>query len=173
MDNDWKLLTLLIGGNDLCDRWVMWADTKYVHNQYFHSVIWWIVSGKIALTLTSFPGSESHPQEHAWEHGYNVDTKWLYVLDGGSCSCCQSSGLTASQYETHLIRALEEIRQNIPRVFVNLVPMANLSQVIVLTWSAAIYAPNGKQSMTCCLFLLPFIDLIQAHSAVRALFRHP
>ena len=27
MDNDWKLLTLLIGGNDLCDRWE-WDDTK-------------------------------------------------------------------------------------------------------------------------------------------------
>ena len=26
MDNDWKLLTLLIGGNDLCQRWVMGAD---------------------------------------------------------------------------------------------------------------------------------------------------
>ena len=71
MDNDWKLLTLLIGGNDLCDRWVMWADTKYVHNQYFHSVISWVVSGKIVLTLASFPSSVTHA---AWKHGYIVDT---------------------------------------------------------------------------------------------------
>ena len=30
-----------------------------------------------------------------------------------------------------------------------------------------------QTSVTRCLFFLPFIDLIQAHSTVRALFRHP
>ena len=36
---------------------------------------------------------------------------------------------TADNYESNLRRTLEVIQQNIPRVFVNLVPMANLSQV--------------------------------------------
>ena len=54
--------------------------------------------------------------------------KIMYVLPCLFCSCC-SSGVTADNYETNLRSALEVIRQNIPRVFVNLVPMGNLSEV--------------------------------------------
>ena len=37
--------------------------------------------------------------------------------------------LTADDYEYHLRETLEEVRKNIPRVFVNLVLIGNLSEV--------------------------------------------
>ena len=39
------------------------------------------------------------------------------------------SFLTADDYEYHLRETLEEVRKNIPRVFVNLVLIGNLSEV--------------------------------------------
>ena len=142
MDNDWKLLTLLIGGNDLCQRWVMWADTKCTQSILS---LWW--HGLSAMTTALFPGSCMHRSMGTWLHYQHI---WYFMV--AFCSCCQSSGLTADEYETHLTSALEEIRQNIPRVFVNLVPMANLSQVIVLTWSAAIC--TKRQTKYDLLFIL-------------------
>jgi len=73
MENDWKLLTILIGGNDLCE------------------------------------------------------------------SCCSVN--TADDYEFHLRSILDEIRNNIPRVFVNLVPMSNLSEIL--------YRLSAEQSEHC------------------------
>jgi len=39
------------------------------------------------------------------------------------------SQLTADDYEMHLREILEEIRKNIPKVFVNLVLIGNISEV--------------------------------------------
>ena len=64
--------------------------------------------------------------------GYESSPKqnqvYVHILPCLFHSCC-SSGVTADNYETNLRSALEVIRQNIPRVFVNLVPMGNLSEV--------------------------------------------
>ena len=42
--------------------------------------------------------------------------------------------LTADDYEYHLRETLEEVRKNIPRVFVNLVLVGNLSEVWQDQW---------------------------------------
>lgn len=61
------------------------------------------------------------------------DWKLLTILIGANDLCLACSGnvpfLTADDFEKNLIDVLEEVRTKIPRVFVNLVPMFNLSQV--------------------------------------------
>ena len=90
-----------------------------------HKAMYMYTNQKTTLTLASFQGSCTR----AWEQVALTCDNYMYHFAGGLCSCCQSSGPTADEYETYLTRALEEIRQNVSRVFVNLVPIANLSQV--------------------------------------------
>ena len=42
------------------------------------------------------------------------------------------SSLTADDYENHMTQLMEEIRQNIPRVFVNFVSIYNVSEVMII-----------------------------------------
>ena len=81
----------------------------------------------------------------------HVDVYILWIINNICyCSCC-SSGITADKFGEHLTETLEEIRRKIPRVFVNLVPMANLSQVYlcVVIWMHAVVCTNISVGGDC------------------------
>ena len=57
----------------------------------------------------------------------------LYYSSSSHVHCCSCSGqtpyLTADDFEKHLTELLEEIHNNIPRVFVNYILLFNISLV--------------------------------------------
>lgn len=83
LTEDWKLLTILIGANDLCAS-CTFAKEYLSPGTYFFLLSYFFLLIKIG----------------------NVD-----------------------EFETHLSNVLEGVRKNIPRVFVQLVEIFNISQV--------------------------------------------
>lgn len=66
----------------------------------------------------------------------NEDWKLLTILIGANdlCASCENNTfLDPNEYENHLIATLEGVRTNIPRVFVQILEIFNLSQVYNLS----------------------------------------
>ena len=87
------------------------------------------------------------------------------------CSCC-SSGITADNYETNLRSALEVIRQNVPRVFVNLVPMGNLSEVNMSVYHSknkfVVYNHNTLTTLRTSIRVITCIKSVHESSFLHA-----
>ena len=66
----------------------------------------------------------------------NLKGKYIHALL--PCGCVRCSGkfpsLTVDDYENHTREVLEEVRKNIPKVFVNLVLLGNISGVRSGVW---------------------------------------
>ena len=89
MKDDWKLMTVLVGANDVCLGLVNNIESRSDSNLLGSS---------------------------------NVN----FVI----CSCSGDvPTITADDFENNMRETLEEVRKNIPKLFVNLVLLGNLSEV--------------------------------------------
>ena len=118
MENDWKMLTIFIGANDLCLGY-MENDNNFIdHNNY--NYVSFSCSGKVPT-------------------------------------------LTANDYEKHLREILEEVRKKIPRVFVNVVQVFNLSMVWLLTkTSCVVYLTTDMLLLAMPYMMIMYIILYSA-----------
>ena len=67
--------------------------------------------------------------------------------------------LTPDDYEKHLVEVLEEVRKKLPRTFVNLIPLFNISQVRrhMCVWGA------GVSGRCWCVWVCGCMDGLLLH----------